>query len=290
MELTQQQEAKVRLFLARVERKVDIGPTHERRPVEVTGIGDERRCRVVRVTRPQGMALRQRHLMRSKRGDGDEEVAKVAQRDIRVQVSCDKPHAGCERGPARETRRDQRDLERSAMDEWFIGAPLVGDESCQLPALLGGHVVRVNDGLLPAPSVYLLARKRRTVGAPVAKPLELFRLLQREIGEQPSVGVDRNAMDIGRMDSRGIFAHQVLIGDHVGVVETRQQILAQPPRENRVERRVWKRERRRDEKPHAVPVSALHEGLRQVHQPAEVVLGGAESPCSELLGVRHSRC
>ena len=74
------------------------------------------------------------------------------------------------------------------------------------------------------------------------------------------------------------------------LVETRQQILAQPPRENRIERRVWKRERRRDQKPHAVPVSALHEGLRQVHQPAEVVLGGAESPCSELLGVRHSRC
>ena len=36
-----------------------------------------------------------------------------------------------------------------------------------------------------------------------------------------------------------------------------------------------------------MPVSALHEGLRQVHQPAEVVLGGAEGPCSELLGVCH---
>src|SRR5436309_120853 len=105
----------------------------------------------------------------SERRDRDEEIAKVAQGDVWVEVSRDQSHPRGKRGPAREPGRDQRDLQRAAVDEWIIRAPLIGDESRELPALPRRHVIRVDDGFLPAASMHLFAWKHRTVGASVAK-------------------------------------------------------------------------------------------------------------------------
>src|SRR5439155_17914895 len=129
---------------------------------------------MLRVARAQRMAIGQRHLVWRERRDRDEEVAKVAESDVRIQVSRDQSHPRSKRGPACETRRDQRDLERAAMDDRVLRTSLVGDEPRELPALLRGHVARVGDGLLPPTPMHLFAGKRRTVCASVAEALELL--------------------------------------------------------------------------------------------------------------------
>ena len=110
--------------------------------------------------------------------------------------------------------------------------------------------------------MHLFAGECRTVRASVAKTLELLGLLQREIGEQSTIGVDGEAVHIGRVHTRGVFAHEVLIRDDVHVVEAREQILAQAPRKDRVQRSVGKGERRSDQKSHPLPIFAVHQRLR----------------------------
>src|SRR5437899_13097499 len=108
---------------------------------------------MLRVARAQRMAVGQRHLVWRERRDRNEEVAKVAESDVRIQVSRDQSHPRSKRGPACETRRDQRDLERAAMVDRVLRTSLVGAEPREPPAWLRGHVAASGGGPLPPPPI-----------------------------------------------------------------------------------------------------------------------------------------
>src|SRR6202011_4506688 len=127
------------------------------------------------------------------------------------------------------------------MDEWVLAPPLIGHESSQLPAFVGRHVGGSDDAVLPAASVNLLAWKIGPLATAVGVSIEAIRLLQRQIGQQATIRIDGEAVDVAVVDSFGVLAHNAVRRDDLGVVETREQVLAETPRQNRVEGRVGKR-------------------------------------------------
>src|ERR1700737_4375979 len=141
------------------------------------------------------MPIGEAHVMRGEGRNGDEEIAKVSQRDVGVEVAGHQLHACRIRRPAGEAGRDEGDLEGPAMDEWVLAPPLIGHESGQLPAFVGRHVGGSYDAVLPAASVNLLAWKIGPLATAEALSSEATRALQRQIGQQAPIRIDGEAVD-----------------------------------------------------------------------------------------------
>ncbi len=135
----------------------------------------------------------------------------------------------------------------------------------------------------------LLAGKVRAVGAAVEMPLQAVWLLQGQVREESAVRVDREAVDVGRVHSRGVFPSHGFTCYYVCVVEPCQQVLAETPGEDRVQGGVGQRKRGSDQESHPVPVRPAQESVGQVHQPAEVILRGPKCACGQLIRVGHGR-
>src|ERR1700676_1553735 len=111
------------------------------------------------------------------------------------------------------------------MDEGIFTPTLIGNEAGGLPALVRRNVSSVDDAVLPAAPVHLLAWKSRTIRTAVEEPLQPFGLFHGQIGQQSAVRVDGQAVNVGGVHTRGVFSDETTIGDNVRVVETCQQVL-----------------------------------------------------------------
>jgi len=67
---------------------------------------------------------------------------------------------------------------------------------------------------------------------------EAVRLLQRQVCQEAPIRIDGKAVDVAFVDSFGVLAHHVLCRDDVGIVKASKQVLAETPRQNRIERRI----------------------------------------------------
>jgi hypothetical protein len=183
----------------------------------------------------------------------------------------------------------EAELERSAQAHRVVGTALILDEAGELTHGTQVDLAGSAHALLPGTTVNLLARKERPVDVSVPSlPLVIAcrGLLDRQISSEVAIRVDREAVYVAATDDiRGLTPH-ARRGDDVGFVEPREQILAEPPRKDGIQRVIRKVLSSEADDRNPTSIAACHKGTRVAEQRTEVIVGGFKSPP----GQRFANC